>query len=65
MHFEQKNKNHQKNTRNFEIKIEKGVLKSIDCNNEIILQKICDDLEKQYSVLFEFIKGENDEMEYS
>ena len=51
--------------RSFVIKIENGEIQARDCDNEALLQKICDDLEKEYSVAFEVIKGVNDEMEYS
>lgn len=49
----------------FEIKIEKGILKAFNCENETLLKEICVTLENEYCVPFDFLKGENDEMDDS
>ena len=52
-------------TSTFEIKIVKGFLDRFGFTNEEILLNVCKDLEKEYEVPFELVKGDNYEMEYS
>ena len=52
-------------TNTFEIKIERGFLNALNCTNEEVLREICKNLETEYAVTFELLKGERYEMEYS
>ena len=45
-------------TQSFEIKIEKGFLKAVDFTSQEKLEQIRKDLEKEYEVSFEIVKGE-------
>ena len=45
-------------TQSFEIKIEKAILKEVDFTSQDKLEQIRKDLEKEYEVSFEIVKGE-------